>query len=176
MFLIDPTSSKSCEEFYKKVKFENQIILPSNVAYKIREEAGKTYNGILSSLKSPIRITKIVTVLSLFALKRPDIGFHPGMNFIVAIILSVADSESDAFILFSHLIENIFPVVRTIQGYFLDDNRKLVMHREQRIFSLMALKLLPNLANSLKVIFKQEAENKEDYTPFMEIMKRIQNY
>ena len=68
----------------------------------------------MSAIESEEHYTKILNILGMFALKRPDIGYHSGMNRIVALLLSVFQSEGDIFVMFCHIIENLFPKVLDI--------------------------------------------------------------
>lgn len=98
-------------DFYRSVKQTKQVILSNTTATRIRQDAAKSFSGSLSSLNSGEKTQKIITLLSIFASKRNDIGYHFGMNYIGAVLISVFPSESDAFIMFCHIIEIVYPEV-----------------------------------------------------------------
>ncbi|CAG9317037.1 TBC1D2_2 [Blepharisma stoltei] len=168
--LIDPQFASECLHFFHAAKNQKQVTIPTNTAKNIRKESAESYISALSVWKAEEKIQKISTVLSIFAYKRPDIGYHSGMNFLVAILLEVFKLESDIFLMLCHIIEKIYP-----EDYFIIDNRKLGLHRELRIFAMMAEKLRPKLVATLKAVFHPKNSNTkvDDLTPFVNTIKRI---
>ena len=69
------------------------------------------YPDIMVSLKVNDCREKIEKIIRMFILKRPDIGYHDGMNQQVAFLLSIFSLESDVFIIFCYIIENVYPEV-----------------------------------------------------------------
>jgi hypothetical protein len=108
---VPQTFAQDALNFYREKKSMKQVSLSIATATSIREDLKKTYVGTLISLKSNQKFSQAAAILSIFALKRPDIGYHYGMNFIVAIMLHVFGGEGDAFVMFCHLIENVYPEV-----------------------------------------------------------------
>ena len=120
-------------------------------------------------MNSDEKVSKIVSFLGMFALKRPDIGYHYGMTYMIGLLLSIFSSENEVFLLFCYIIEMIFP-----SDFFLSDNRCLGLHKELRNIAKMAEILRPNLINTLKAVFKPTGSNKKetDMTPFLLFIKR----
>jgi hypothetical protein len=98
-------------DFYRLRKSEKHVTLTNSIVISIREDLKNTYIGPLSQLKESGKLQQIASILSIFAAKRSDIGYHYGMNFIAAVMVNVFPGESDAFVMFSHTIENVFPSV-----------------------------------------------------------------
>ncbi|CAG9310827.1 unnamed protein product [Blepharisma stoltei] len=171
--IIDPNFSTETMEYYRSVKLTKQVILVNSIAQRIKQDALKSFSGSLSSLNSGERIQKIVTLLSIFASKRNDIGYCFGMNFIAAVLVSVFSSESDAFIMFCYIIEKVFP-----ENFFSLENRQIVLHSELRAFAIMAERLRPRLVNSLRAIFKplNTSLRESDYSPFVVTIKRVGDF
>ena len=78
---------------------------------KIVSSSNDAYSETMVSLKVLNNTIKIETILMYFALKRPDIGYQDGMNHLAAFLCSVFQLETDIFVIFCHIIENIFPEV-----------------------------------------------------------------
>lgn len=114
----------------------------------------------------------MTVLLTLFALKRPDIGYHAGMNMLLCPLLNVFSSDTDAFIMFSHIIEEIYP-----KDFFTSKDRYLAAYSEYRVFAMMAESLRPRLVKSLKAVFtykdKTQKSQESDYSPFVTTMKRL---
>ncbi|CAG9313000.1 TBC1D2_1 [Blepharisma stoltei] len=168
--LVDPRFASECLHFFHTIKNQKQVTISANIAKQIRKEAPESYIGALSALKGEEKIQKIVTILSMFVSKRADIGYHSGMNFIVAVLLEVFKLESDTFVMLCHIIEKIYP-----GDYFSCESRKLGLHRELRVLVMMASKLRPRLAATLKAVFNPKNSNtkEDDLTPFVSTIKRI---
>lgn len=83
------------------------------MAQIIRREAPKAFTGAMSALKGEEKIQKIITVLSMFVSKCPEIGYHSGMNCIVAMLLEVFKLESDSFVMLCHIFEKLYPEVNS---------------------------------------------------------------
>lgn len=77
------------------------------------------------------KINSLISLLSIFSAKRPDIGYRYGMNFTAALILSIFSNEGDAFVMFCHLMENVYP-----QNFFSPENRYIARNTEYRAFTL----------------------------------------
>lgn len=112
--LIPPDFLTEAEAFYQSHKSEKQIAIPEIFADLILQEAPSTYEGVLSALDEEGRTKRIAFLLTLFVVKRPDLGYSSGMNSILGVVLSVFPREIRAFCLFCHLIENIYPMVAAI--------------------------------------------------------------
>lgn len=67
-----------------------------------------------SELQADLNREKIVRILRLFALKRPDISISFGMQYIASVFTSVFAVEVDAFIMFCYVYEVIYPAVNPI--------------------------------------------------------------
>jgi hypothetical protein len=65
----------------------------------------------MSSIEEKTDPSRILNVISIFYIKRPDFCYKPGLNLIVALLCSVFVAESDAFVMFAHIMENLFPRV-----------------------------------------------------------------
>ena len=120
-------------------------------------------------MNSDEKVAKIVNCLGMFVIKRPDIGYHYGMTYMIGLLLSMFTNEGDVFSLFCYIIEAIFP-----PDLFVADNRQLGLHKELRVISRMAEILRPNLINTLKAVFKPNGSNQKeiDMTPFVFFIKR----
>lgn len=105
----------------------------------------------------------------MFVLKRPDIGYHNGMTYIIGLLLSVFAQESEIFIVFSYLVEVVFP-----DDFFVADNRQLGLHKELRVAVKMAEVLRPKLMVTLIAVFKPNGGNvrETDTTPFILFIKQ----
>ena len=167
--MVDPKFAFGALQCLRQIKEQGTSEVTEGDLAAIREDAGRTYVGSLSVLKAPNREKQLVTLLSLFACKRPDIGYDSGMNYIMAVLLSVFSTESDAFVMFSHIVENIYPT-----GYFEATERNLILHRELRVLVLMAERMRPRLVKCLQAIFRTDsAPSQSDFSPFVTTIKRI---
>ena len=83
----------------------------------LKLESAKAFPLSMSSLENEGKKQKILNVLSIFVLKRPDISYYSGMNHIAALLFSVFSNESDGFVMFCHIIENLFPRVFVYLGF-----------------------------------------------------------
>lgn len=167
--LVDPKFAFEALQCLRQIKEQGTSEVNEGDLAAIREDAGRTYVGSLSVLNAPSREKQLVTLLSLFACKRPDIGYDSGMNYLMAVLLSVFSTESDAFVMFSHIVENIYPT-----GYFEDTERNLILHRELRVLALMAERMRPRLVKCLQAIFRTDsAPSQSDFSPFVTTIKRI---
>lgn len=99
------------ESFYQQRKSEKQILIPDEFAELIDQEAPLTFEGALSSLHEDAKVKRIRFLLTLFVVRRPDLGFRQGMNSILGVAMSVFSREVHAFSLFCHLVENVYPQV-----------------------------------------------------------------
>ena len=141
----------------------------------LETDCSKTYLGPLSSLSSPEREARLPRLLRLFVRKREDISYVTGMSQIMAVLLSLYNSDSDTFGVFCYIIERIFPV-----SYFAKGDRELGKHTEFRTFALLAEKLRPRLVQTLKAVFHPRGKpvtatqtREFDYSPFVTTAKRI---
>lgn len=102
--------------FYKQTKERQEISLPNLVVRSINDDVEKIYSANFSSLveNNNFKRREILNILSIFASKRPDIGYTTGMNKIAGVIVQMFNQEVDAFVMFAHTIENIFPKVLVI--------------------------------------------------------------
>lgn len=166
--MVDPEFANEAMEFFQsnKTNFEST----SQIDKKITDGTSEIWNGSLSTLKNNDIEDKINLILSIFGEKRPDIGYNFGMSHIAAVLLNIFKVEGDSFVMFSHIIEFIYP-----GGYFDSDNRRMGKHIELRIFELMAEKLRPRLMNTLKAVFNPKGKSTKeiDTTPFVSTVKRI---
>ena len=114
-------------------------------------------------------MARIVNCIGMFVLKRPEIGYHYGMTYLVGLILSIFSAENEIFLLFCYLIEAVFPY-----DFFVADSRQLGMHKELRTVVNMAVVLRPKLMNTLVAVFKPaRTDTREtDTTPFVLFIKR----
>lgn len=167
--IVDPKFAFEALQCLRQMKEQGTSQVNEGDLAAIREDAGRTYIGSLSVLNTSIREKQLITLLSLFACKRPDIGYDSGMNYLMAVLLSVFSTESDAFVMFAHIIENIYPA-----GFFEDSERNLVLHRELRVLALMAERLRPRLVKCLQAIFRTDSSpSQSDFSPFITTIKRI---
>lgn len=167
--LVDPKFAFEVLQYLRQAKEQGTSEVNEGDLAAIREDVGRTFVGSLSVLNAPNREKQMVTMLSLFVCKRPDIGYDSGMNYLMAVLLSVFSTESDAFVMFSHIIENVYPT-----GYFEDTERNLILHRELRVLVLMAERMRPRLVKCLQAIFRTEsAPSQSDFSPFVTTIKRI---
>ena len=109
--LVDPRFTSEVLSFYTGLKSQQQIVLSVALANYLKIESGKSFPFTMHAIERLDHYQKILNILSMFVLKRPDISYHSGMNHIVALLLSVFNSESDVFVMFCHIIENVFPRV-----------------------------------------------------------------
>ena len=135
----------------------------------IKFDASKTFGLHLSHMNSDEKVGKIVSLLGIFVIKRPDISYHFGMTYIIGFLISIFLEEIDIFSVFCYIIEEIFP-----KDFFSPDDRQLGLHKELRVISTMAEVLRPKLLNTLKAVFlPQGGLNKEtDLTAFTLFIKR----
>lgn len=119
-------------------------------AYEIQlqSDCAKAFLGPLASLASPAREEALPRLLNLFTRKRADIGYVSGMSHILALLLHVYQSEADAFGVFCHVVERVFPV-----SYFSKADRDLGKHTEFRTFALLAERLRPRMVQTLRAVF-----------------------
>lgn len=115
------------------------------------------------------KVKKIVSNLGIFALKRPDIGYHFGFTFIMGFLHTVFTVDQEAFVVFCYIIEKIFP-----EDFFLDKDRETGLHRELRVVEMMAEKLRPKILNNFKAVFTPSGgKSKEtDLSAFVVFVKR----
>lgn len=115
---------------------------------------------------------RATVLLTLFAIKRPDIGYHSGMNMLICALLGVFSSDADVFIMFAHVVEEIYP-----PNFFTTLDRCLGSHSEYRVFAMMAESLRPRLLKALKAVFTQkdkaQQSQESDFSPFVLTMKRL---
>ena len=156
--------------FYKEISAQKKLSLPTWKYEKLKQEAANSFLGPLAPLEVPGSQQKVVNLLSIFCQKRPDIDYHQGMNFIAVVTLSVFSLETDAFLIFCHIVEKVFP-----QGFFSSEKRQLVLERELTALSLMAKDLLPELVTALQAVFVPENSSKKqsDITPFTTTVKKL---
>ncbi|CAG9334185.1 unnamed protein product [Blepharisma stoltei] len=166
--MINPEFAGETIDYFQSAKSQELNDLPNG--NKAFDDSQNVWTGPLASLKTPDREEKISRIINIFINKRPDIGYAYGMKNIAAVLVVIFTVESDAFVIFAHIIENVFP-----EGYFQNTNRKLAKHKELRIFELMAEKMRPKLLVSLKAVFKPSGRNvkEQDITPFILTMKRL---
>lgn len=110
---MPPDFLTEAEAFYQSHKSEKQIAIPEAFADLILQEAPLAYEGVLSALDESGRARRVAFLLTLFVVKRPDLGYSSGMHSILGVTLTVFTREIHAFCLFSHLIENIYPKVKS---------------------------------------------------------------
>jgi hypothetical protein len=95
---------------YQKGKSQ-QLGNSGELSQVLMKEALISFPRVLSEYETQENITKVFNVLSIFFLGRQEITYKAGMNEICAMLLTVFSSESDTFVMFSHIIENVFPRV-----------------------------------------------------------------
>lgn len=167
--MVDPEKKKVYEEFYDVVKAKKQVVVSLEIIGCIKSDAQRTFGLHLAELSTEERVVRIVNVLAIFVTKNSEIGYHFGMTFIVGLLLSVFSNEKEVFVMFCHIIENVYP-----PDFFLSENRELGLHRELLAISKMAEILRPKLINTLKVVFTPAGSKKKetDLTPFTLFIKR----
>lgn len=113
---VPPDFAREAMEFYRETKERREISLPNLTVRSINDDVQKTYSANLSSLveNNNFKERELTNVLSIFASKRPDIGYSSGMSKIAGVIVQMFKLESDAFVMFAHTIENVFPKVKCI--------------------------------------------------------------
>ena len=165
--LVNREYGISVYNFFKEATSKGQVKLAPETVQEIKASVQRL-SGPFSELHGIQQ--KLTTLLSLFCFRRPDIGCQEGMNYIAGVLFSVFSMESDVFIVFCHIIENVFP-----ERFFSTEDRGLVMHRELRVLSRMAEQIRPDLVKSLQAIFKPSGSNlrEKDITPFVWTVKRI---
>ena len=151
-------------KFYQQKMTKQLIEVSKPCLQKIYQGADSAFVGPLAHLFSVERSRKLIPILSIFSVKRPDIGYCPGMNHISAVVVSVFSNECDAFVAFSHIIENIFPA-----EFFAQGNRLTGYHSELRALAMMAERVLPDLARSLTAVY---GDSTKDVLPFNFTLKR----
>ena len=87
-------------------------------------------------------VERMRTVLLAYAKRNPEVGYCQGMNFVVASILLVCESNEDSFWLLAHIVEEVLPdhYVQSMIGHTVDRQvtEQLVEHH------------LPQLAKHLR--------------------------
>lgn len=113
---VPPDFAREAMDFYQQTKDRREISLPNLVVRSINDEVHKIYSANFTSLveSNNFKEREVVNVLSIFACKRPDIGYVTGLNKIAGVIVQMFKLESDAFVMFSHTVENVFPQVGVI--------------------------------------------------------------
>ncbi|CAG9312912.1 unnamed protein product [Blepharisma stoltei] len=153
--LINPETVSKSKDFSDSIEGYKEISV--EIREKINNGAENAWVGTLSGLKTPERVESFREMMRMFLLKRPDIYYDFKMNHIAAFIIAVVKNERRAFILFSHIIEDILP-----EDFWSLENRKLEKHTELRIFEMMAEILRPRLLNSLTAKFKESESSPFD--------------
>jgi hypothetical protein len=82
------------------------------VPEKTLEQIHLSCVGSFGTLKDKTLGKKVEKLLCYFHLKRKDIPFTGGMQYIAGFLLGVFCNEADAFVMFCHFIENIYPSVK----------------------------------------------------------------
>lgn len=96
------------------MKAKEEIEIPILVYESIKKDVSEVYNNSMMMLKTGKYQQRLELILSYFAIKRPDIGYHRGMSYIAGFLISNFSIEADAFIMLSHILENIYPDVLDI--------------------------------------------------------------
>ena len=109
--MVEPQYVKQTLEFYKIVKNRAGTKFDFKFLELIKSQALNGFPSKISEYETLDAREKIVNILNIFAIKRPDIGYHVGFNHICAMIFTVYSSEIDAFVVFCFIIEKTFPDV-----------------------------------------------------------------
>ena len=96
------------------MKAKEEIEVPILVYESIKKDVSEVYNNSMAMLKVAKYQQRLELILSYFVVKRPDIGYHRGMSYIAAFLISNFSIEADSFIMLSHILENIYPDVLCI--------------------------------------------------------------
>ena len=84
---------------------------PNYFKESFKKDIEEISSTIKISIKVQINNAKVEKILAVFIIKRPDLGYHYCMNYIVAFLFSIYHLEADVFVMFCHIIENIYPSV-----------------------------------------------------------------
>lgn len=167
--MVDPAFSAAALNSYQALTTQQTFTLSQALLDRIKAEAERAVAAFPTQAKEEW-YSRCTVLLTLFALKRPDIGYHSGMNMILCALLGVFSSDTDVFIMFAHVVEEIYPV-----NFFTTVDRCLASHVEYRVFAMMAESLRPKVLKALKAVFTQKSQQSQesDFSPFIATMKRL---
>jgi len=115
------------------VRRESNVMIPQYLVSRITEEADSAFVGSLRDMDSPLAHKKIRSLLFLYYMRNPKIGYNHGLAQLLAVILRVNSDEAEALVIFSFLIEHVFP-----SSYFSSRHRNYHRQVENYSFALMA--------------------------------------
>ncbi|OMJ89576.1 hypothetical protein SteCoe_8282 [Stentor coeruleus] len=164
--LIDPSFASSVLTEYKIIKSSRDLQIPE----KTLEQVHLSCIGSFESLKDKTLGKKVEKLLCYFLMKRKDIQFTGGMQFIASFLLGIFCNEADAFVMFCHFIENIYP-----SNFWIQTESKLAFRIELEIFTMSVEKYCPKIAKCLTAVFKPRDKNERqfDCTPFEIVIRKI---
>ncbi|OMJ72167.1 hypothetical protein SteCoe_29460 [Stentor coeruleus] len=164
--LIDPTFASLVLNEYKIFKSRQDLQIPE----KTLEQIHLSCVGSFGSLKDKTLGKRVEKILFYFLLKRKDIPFTSGMQYIAGFLLGVFCNEADAFVMFCHFIENIYP-----SNFWIQAESKLGFRIELQIFAMSVERFCPKIAKALTAVFKPRDKNERqfDYAPFEIVMMKI---
>jgi Rab-GTPase-TBC domain len=109
--MVDPEFASITLEFYNQKKSLETPLNPL-ILQKIQKDFESPLPSTIKAFS--VNITNLLLIICCFLFKRPDISYYYGMHHIVIVLFSVFSTEADVFVMFCHIIENIYPGVIVI--------------------------------------------------------------
>ena len=157
MSMIETSFAQEASNFFSTMQANKSISLGEGLAARIREDMAKTSTSYTYLDSTP----KIFLIMGIYFKRNAESIYRSGMISLLHIILSIYQSECDTFIIFSHLIENIYPKVIKTQDFFTEKQNSSSFFSELRCFSVLVEKMRPKVVKSL--IYKSNDKNLEKF-------------